>query len=144
MHNALYIMHKAHCIYSLHNMHYIAHIAQKTLNIAAASAASNLSGTECNLRISLAKNMRYIRSAVQVHTVSRVDSRMSLAVHTIHVISERYHESMIRCNTLLKCISRVNENLSKLCVHSNSNLLFSLYTNNTNTLTAKNRTVLSL
>ena len=33
----------------------------------------------CNLRMSLATNMQYIRSAVQVHTVSRVNSRMSLA-----------------------------------------------------------------
>ena len=54
--------------------------------------------------------MRYIRSAVQVHTVSKVDSKM-------HVTS--ISESMIRCNAL-KCISRFNENYSKY-VYYNTN-----------------------
>ena len=38
-------------------------------HIAASEANSLLFGTQCNLRMSLATNMRYIRSAVQVHTV---------------------------------------------------------------------------
>ena len=49
-------------------------------------------------------------------------------------------KSMIKYNTQ-NYISQVNENHSK-CVHSNTNLLFSLYSNSTNTLNAENRTVL--
>ena len=91
---------------------------------------SLLFGTQCNLRIWLAANMRYIR----------IESRFSGCKVWYILILQKHkrnpsHESMIKCNTL-KCISRVNENHSK-CIHSNTNLLFSLYIKSTNTLNEK-------
>ena len=106
------------------------------LLFAANEASGFLFGTQCNLQISIAANMRSMRSAVQVYTVSRLDSRMSLAfrctrymqsavvrakVWYVLINTPKTQEKtlswklgMIKCNTL-KRIQLVNENHSKAC-----------------------------